>query len=212
MVKTDLNDFDDGAHDGGGRPFRVMPLCDDPIEELTSLAELHHEVDSDIVFIGVLQAHHVWVTRQVPHDLHLPPHVLDVHGGAQLLLGDGLAGEALARVHIGAEVCDAELASAELLPKLIATTEVPAGEIPEDDEGRGRPAVVIDREGVRTLLLAALPPRPLLLWIGGSSAAVTHCESGDPPDSKSHLLEIPTRRNRRIRRRQRKDATLGRIS
>lgn len=83
------------------------------------------------------------MARQMPHDVHLPPHILDVDGGPQLLLRYRLAGESLAGGLIGAQVGDSELSPAELLAELVPAADVPAVGILEDGELGGGGLVVI---------------------------------------------------------------------
>ena len=94
-TKSHLHDLDDSACDQGGSAFGVVPPRHDAVEELPALAELHDEVHGIVVLVGVPERDDVGVLGEVAHDLHLPAHVLDVDGGAELLLGDGLAGQRL---------------------------------------------------------------------------------------------------------------------
>lgn len=83
---ANLHDFDNGSGDGGGGALGVVATRHDTVEELAALAELHDEVNGIVVLVRVLQRHNVRVFGQVPHDLHLPPHVLDIYRGSKLLL------------------------------------------------------------------------------------------------------------------------------
>jgi len=114
VAVAELHDLDDGAGDRGRRALRVVAPGDDAVEQLPSLAELHDEVHGAVVLARLPQGHDAGALGQVPHDGHLPPHVLHVHGRPQLPLGDGLAGQQLPRAPVHAQVRHPELAAPEL--------------------------------------------------------------------------------------------------
>lgn len=155
-----------------------MTTRDDAIEELSTFAKLHNEMNGIVVLIGVLQGDDIGMLRQVAHDLNLPPHILDVDGGPQLLLGNGLAGKLLAALLVRAEVRDAELAPAQLAAQQVAGLDLAArGRLQNGELGAvGVGAVVkpvIDGEGVLLFpLFALLVPR--FLRRGWLRAANTH--------------------------------------
>ncbi|URD86433.1 hypothetical protein MUK42_28199 [Musa troglodytarum] len=147
-----------------------MPLRHDPVEQLPTLAQLHHEVHGVRVLVRGAEPHDVGVVRQSGHDGHLPPHVLDVDGGPQLALRDGLAGQRLPRLLVGAEVGDAELAAAELAAEHVLVADAAAvaakrHDVLEDMEGGGANGVF--SEGVRPgPVWLVLPRLRLLLLLG----------------------------------------------
>jgi hypothetical protein len=152
---------------------------DDPVEELASLAELHDEVHGVLVLVGGAEADDVGVRRHVAHDVHLPAHVLHVHGRAQLALGDGLARVARPRGGLRAQVRDAELAAAQLAAQLVLRAEVPPRRVPQHHQARARrrrrrPAVVRHVVGVRLLLRLLLAALAALLRRRRRGAAVAH--------------------------------------
>jgi len=131
---ADLDDFDDGFEDGGGGALGVVAARDNSVEELAALAELHDEVNGIVVFEGVLEPDDVGVFGQVPHDLHLPPHILDINGGSQFLLRYRFARQLLLRLLVTAQVRDAELPSAQLPAQIIAQPNVPARGVLQHDK------------------------------------------------------------------------------
>lgn len=181
MLMAHLHDLDDGLGDHSGGPLRVVASGHDAVEELAALAELHDEVHGIVVLVGVPEGDDVGVGREVAHDLDLAAHVLDVHRRAQLLLGDGLAGERLAAGAVRAEVGDPELAPPQLPAQLVPLRDVAARGLPEDDEavggggGRGG-AVVVDGEGVGfgPLLLLRRLVRVAAAAAAAADAAVAH--------------------------------------
>lgn len=125
--------------DGGRRPLAVVAARDDPVEELPALAQLHDEVHRLGVLVGGAHLDDVGVLRQARHDRHLAADVLDVDGGAELLLRDRLAGERLARLAVRAEVGDAELTAAELAAEdvLVGDPRARHEVLEHADRGRG---------------------------------------------------------------------------
>jgi len=113
IAVTHPHNFGDGARHRSGGALTVVSTGDDPVEELSSLAELHHEVHVLVVLVGGLELHDVGMLRQCGHDSHLAPHVLNVHGGSQLPLRDRFACQRLLGFPVRAEVGDAELAPAQ---------------------------------------------------------------------------------------------------
>ena len=91
-----------------------MPACHNPIEQLTTLAQLHHQMHRILVLARLLQAHNTRILRQMLHDRHLPPHVVHIHRRPELPLRNRLAGEQLPSVAIDAQVSHAELPPAQL--------------------------------------------------------------------------------------------------
>ena len=63
-----------------------MSSGNDAVEELTSLAELHDDVDGLIVLVGFLQSHDIIVGGKLSHDLHLAADVFHVDGCPEFLL------------------------------------------------------------------------------------------------------------------------------
>nr|GMD12876.1 Os05g0491800 [Ipomoea batatas] len=110
----------DGLHNGSqqrcGGAFGVMPLRDDAVEELSAGAQLQNQMLRVLVLVGSLELHDVLLTRQVVHDLNLPPHVLNILLVHQLPLRDGLARKLFARFLVSAKVGHPELPPPQLLP------------------------------------------------------------------------------------------------
>ncbi|BAS94457.1 Os05g0467150, partial [Oryza sativa Japonica Group] len=114
VAVAELHDLDDGARDRRRRALRVVAPGDDAVEQLPSLAQLHDEVHGAVVLARLPQRHDAGAPGQVPHDGHLPPHVLHVHGRPQLPLRDRLAREELPRAPVHAQVRHPELAAPQL--------------------------------------------------------------------------------------------------
>nr|GMD36388.1 hypothetical protein GW17_00019124 [Ipomoea batatas] len=110
-----------------GGSFTVMPTRHDSVEKLAPFAKLHHQVDRLVVLVGGPELDDVGVVGEGRHYGDLAADVLDVHGGAELVLGDGLAGQGFAGGPVGAEVGDAEL----------APTQFPAEGVLVGDSGFG---------------------------------------------------------------------------
>ncbi|CAA6667323.1 unnamed protein product [Spirodela intermedia] len=116
---------------------------DDAVEEFPSLAQLHYEVNSAVVLVRILEAYDVGVARQMPHDVHLPPHIFDIDGCPELLLRDGLAGEGLPQGPVCAEVSNAEFASPQLPPEVVPLPDVPSRGIPQHGDLAARAGVLL---------------------------------------------------------------------
>lgn len=127
IVVAGADDLGDGAGDLDGSAFAIMATGDDTVEEFATLAELHDEVDGVGVLESGAEADKVGVGGEDGHDGDLAADVLDVDGGAELALGDGLAGEELAGGAVSAEVGDAELSSAELGAEEVVVGEAGGG-------------------------------------------------------------------------------------
>jgi hypothetical protein len=102
----------------------VVPLGDDPVEELTASVELHDEVHRGLVLVGTLELHHARLAKEVVHDLHLAPHVLDVLLGRQLPLADGLARQLLPHRLVRAQRRHTELPPPQLLADAVRARHV----------------------------------------------------------------------------------------
>ena len=129
-----------------------------------------------VILVGVLQGHDVRMLRQVAHDLHLPPHVLDVDRRPKLLLRDRLARQLLSGPLVRTEVGYAELAPAQLTAQLVAGLDLAARRGLQNGELRpvrgGGVETVVDREGVFLFSLFALLVRRFVR--GRRGAAVSH--------------------------------------
>jgi len=90
---TSLDNLNNGLYQPRRLSLTVVALLDDPVEELATLAELHHEVHGGRVLVRTLDANHVGVLRQVVHYLNLPPHVLVILLAQKLPLRNRLARE-----------------------------------------------------------------------------------------------------------------------
>jgi len=132
----------------------------------------------------------------VAHDLNLSPDILDVDGGPQLLLGNGLAGKFLAALLVRAEVRDAELAPAQLAAQLVTGLDLTAcGRLQNGELGAvGVGSVVkpvIDSEGV--LLFPLFSLLVLRFLRGRLRAADTHLQG---PRGSSDLRTKPSSQTR----------------
>ena len=119
-----FHDPHDGLDQLRRLPLAVVPLLDDPVEELAARAQLHDQVHEERVLVGALDPDHIGVLREVVHDLDLAPHVLVVIAAEELDLGDGLARVLLPVVLVDAEVRGAELPLPELLPNAVMVPQV----------------------------------------------------------------------------------------
>ena len=90
-VMAVCDDADDDADERRRVALAVAPLLHDGVKELAAVAHVHGEADIALVLVHAADAHHVGVPRQVVHDLHLAPHVVDLLGAAQLALGNDLS-------------------------------------------------------------------------------------------------------------------------
>lgn len=113
---TRVHNLHDRPQQRGGCAFGVMPLGDDPVEELPTRAQLHDQMHRVLVLVRTLELDNVGLAGEVVHYLDLPPHVLDVLLIRQLPLRDRLAREVLAGLLVGAEMGHPELSSPQLLP------------------------------------------------------------------------------------------------
>jgi hypothetical protein len=163
-----LHDADDDARDLGGLALGEVPPVDDAVEELAALAELHHDVDVERVLVGALDGDDALVAGEVVHDLDLAPHVVDVLGGEQLALGDGLAGEGGARGQLRAQVRGAELPLPELAPHRVEVAQR-RGDVAQH-RGRGRQVQLVTAHGATM---------PLLLQVAGVGDAASAAAGGE---------------------------------
>jgi hypothetical protein len=122
-----LDDADDDPGELGGLALAVVAALYDPVEELAPGAELHDDVDVELVLVGALDGDDVGVAGEVVHDLDLAAHVVDVLPGDELALGDGLAGVVDPRGELGAEEGGAELPLPELPAERVEVAEVGGG-------------------------------------------------------------------------------------
>ncbi|URE17618.1 hypothetical protein MUK42_05045 [Musa troglodytarum] len=197
---TQLHDLDDRPGHGRGRPFRIVPPRHDPIEELPALTELHHQVNGAVVLPRLSQGHNAGALREVAHDGHLPPHVLDVHRRPELALRDRLARKQLPSVPVHAEVGDAELATAKLTIEYILLLD-PAGR-PHAAAEDGQPlGVAAGGPPTAPAVEIVLAGGGLVVEVGADvlsgdgrrrTAAVAHCLAGSgkgfapaPPSQKA---------------------------
>nr|GMD46419.1 Os05g0467150 [Ipomoea batatas] len=86
-------------------------------------------MDGLIVLIRVFQAHNVGMLRQMFHDLNLPPNILNIHSGPQLLLGNRFAGQMVAGGFINAQICNPKFAPPELAAQLVCGLDIVAGRV-----------------------------------------------------------------------------------
>ena len=116
---THPNNLGDGPRHLRRRALAVMSPRHDPVKELPTLTQLHHEVHVLVVLVRCPELHNVGVVGEGVHDGHLATHVFDVDGGPKLPLWDGLAGELLLRLAVRAEVRDPELAAAQFAAQYV---------------------------------------------------------------------------------------------
>lgn len=98
MVMRELHHLQNRPGHGSSSSLRIMPSGNNPIEQLSSFAQFHRQVNCIIVLAGRLQANDARVQRQVLHNCHLTPHIVYVDRCPQLPLRDTLAGKQLPRV------------------------------------------------------------------------------------------------------------------
>lgn len=85
---TSLNNTENGLDQLSSLTLAEMSLRNDPIEKLTTFADLHNNVNKDGVFVSALDPNNVWVLGEVMHDLNLSPHILVVFAANELALRD----------------------------------------------------------------------------------------------------------------------------
>lgn len=105
-----LNNPNNDPRELGRLPFAIMPPLNNPIKQLPTGAELHHDMHIEWILIRALDGHHIAMPGQMVHDLDLPPDIVEVLFGDELPLGDGLAGVTNIGGDLRAEVRGAELA------------------------------------------------------------------------------------------------------
>lgn len=145
MLVTDHHHLHDRLRHRRCRPLIIMPSRHDPIEQLSPLAQLHHQMHRLFVLELLLQGDNARVWGKVLHDGDLSPNILDVDGCAELLLGDGLAGvEGAGIAGDGAEVGDAELAAAEFVAVVDEVLGLDGGRLRGEDLGGTAAAAGLD--------------------------------------------------------------------
>ena len=135
-----VNHTDNLATQACSGTLGVMPLGNDPIEELAALAEFHDQIDRVAILKGTFQFNNVPVAGEVVHDLDLAPDVLHVVAVEELAGGDGLAGQLLPDLVVGHQVRHSELASAQFPAEGIEGADVRHGPVqdpPQPPGGRG---------------------------------------------------------------------------
>lgn len=121
-----LDNFKNGLGDKCSSPLSIMASGDNPIKKLPTFTKLHHKINSLSVLINLSVPHNVRVFRQMPHDLHLPPHILDIYLRPELALRYLLTRQALAIRVVKTLVRHAEFPSSELLPESVLFENVVA--------------------------------------------------------------------------------------
>ena len=109
---TNLNNIHNGPNDPSSSSLRVMSLSYNPIEQLTTRTQLHHQMHRLSILISTLDLDNVGLSGQVLHYLNLSLHILLVLLADQLPLQDGLAGVSVSRGDLSAPVRYPELPSA----------------------------------------------------------------------------------------------------
>ncbi|KAH0449706.1 hypothetical protein IEQ34_020398 [Dendrobium chrysotoxum] len=176
-LSSHLHNLNDGLCNRSSRPLSVMSPCNNSIKEFSTLAELHDKMNSIVIFVSILQAHNIKMRRHMPHNLNLPPHILNINSSPKLQLRDTLASELLSRLLISAEICYPKLTSSELDTELIAASDVATSGLFENDElrtARVRRSIVLNRERVWLLPLLLLRLVLLLQRINRRRTAITH--------------------------------------
>lgn len=120
---TDLHNPNNSLDELCSLFLAVMPFLNNSIKQFAPSTQLHHQVHEHIVFVGPFDPYHVWMLRQMVHDLNLPPNVFIVLPAHELALGDGLAGVESATGFFGTEICGPKLALPELFPHQIVVSE-----------------------------------------------------------------------------------------
>jgi hypothetical protein len=167
-----VHDLNDRPQQRSRSALRVMPLGNNPIEKLSSGAQLHDQMDRVLVFIRALELHNVGLPGQVVHDLDLPPYVLNVLLVHKLSLGYGLASKLLARHLVGAKMGDPELAPAKLFSDRVNRPDVfhrPAqyGADRRRLGGPGRSAGCGSRRSMRLCMAGGVPGSAAVACIVG---------------------------------------------
>ncbi|KAF7840197.1 hypothetical protein G2W53_008679 [Senna tora] len=72
----------------GRLPLTVMPFLHDPIEQLPTFAQLHHQVNRNIILKRTMDSDHMRMLGQVVHYLNLPPNVVVILFADELALGN----------------------------------------------------------------------------------------------------------------------------
>jgi hypothetical protein len=173
-----LNNFDDGLGDGCGGTLCIVASGNDPIEQLATLTELHDDVYSIVILIGILESDDVWMLWKVLHDLHLPLHVIDIHRSPQLLLRYRFASEGISGFPVRTQIRDAKLAAAQLSTQLVAGLDLTTRRVFQDPElvvGVGPPNTIVDGEGV-WFLLVLVSDVVAVVFLGNrwGDATITH--------------------------------------
>ncbi|PKU61661.1 hypothetical protein MA16_Dca028645 [Dendrobium catenatum] len=101
------------------RLLREMSPLNNPIKQLPSNTEVHHNMHSYRVLISINNRNHIGMPGQMMHYLNLPPHIIDILLRDKLPLGDRLASELLPRSFLNAEVGRSKLPLPQLPPEAI---------------------------------------------------------------------------------------------
>ena len=89
----------------------ILPLLNNPVEELSSFTELHHQMYGFLVFICALKLDDIWLSHDMMQDLNLSPHILKILFVQEFGLRDCLACKSLIRSSVDAKIGLPELAT-----------------------------------------------------------------------------------------------------
>jgi len=119
-----VDDLNDCPQQGRRSALSIMPLGNNTVKKFSSCAQLHNQMHRVLIFVSTLELDDIGLTRQVVHDLNLPPDVLDVLLVRQLSLGYGFARELLARHLVCTQMGDPELSPSKLFSDRICRPDV----------------------------------------------------------------------------------------
>jgi hypothetical protein len=134
-----LNNADHGAANASSFAFSELPFGDDPIEELPTSTQFHHQMNAIPILVSAFELDDVGVTSEMVHDLNLAAYIFDIFLVGELALGYGLTSEELPGDLIGAEAGDAELPTSELPPERVCAPDIFHGPIQHIPDVRSRP-------------------------------------------------------------------------
>lgn len=124
-----LDNANNGAANASSFAFGELPFGDDPIEELPTSAQFHHQMNTIPILIGTFELDDVGVPSEMVHDLNLAANIFHIFLVGELALGYGLTSKELPGDLIGAKAGDAELPTSELPPKRVCAPDIFHGPI-----------------------------------------------------------------------------------
>lgn len=124
---TELNGFDQALHDLRGLLLRVTALFEDAIEEFTTRAKLHDEVDVGLIFKNLMEANEVGMVREELHDANFTKDIMDMARGREAEFRNGFTSEREAGRTVDTGTDDAELATTQFRSKVIKQCKIERG-------------------------------------------------------------------------------------